>query len=192
MFRRLVWRKEVGPGFGRAVGGTSETDIWLVGDNGHVWNSKGDGNWQMRDPGTDVRMQGVWGTGPDNVYVAPDINYILHWKGQWVKETIGIPLAVTFHEFWGTGPNDLYVAGGGLMHSRGDGTWTTIAIPNETNGIGAISGFGSEIWGLGLSGVVIYSKGDGKWTTENPGLMSSAKDIWVAGPGTSTSSAPER
>jgi hypothetical protein len=74
----------VGPGFARAVGGTSETDVWVVGENHQVWNSKGDGKWQMRDPGTDVRLEGVWGTGPDIVYAAPNINYILHWKGSWV------------------------------------------------------------------------------------------------------------
>jgi hypothetical protein len=181
-FQKLIWRQEPGPTFARAVGGTSETDVWVVGEDHEVWNSKGDGKWERRDPGTDVRLEGVWGTGPNDVYVAPNINYILHWKGSWVKETTGIPLAVVFHEFWGTGPNDVYAAGGGLMHSTGDGTWTTVPIPPETTGIGAITGSGTHVWGLGLAGVVIHNKGDGKWIAEDPGLTSTALDIWAAGP----------
>jgi hypothetical protein len=181
-FQRLIWRKEPGPTFNRAVGGTGEKDVWSVGEYHEVWHSQGDGKWEKRDPGTDVRLQGIWGTGPDDVYIAPNINYVLHWKGSWVKETTGIPLAVVFHEFWGTGPNDVWAAGGGLMHSTGDGTWTTVRIPVETTGIGAITGFGTDVWGLGLVGNVIHNNGDGKWILEKPGLTSTANDIWAAGP----------
>ena len=56
----------------------------------------------------------MWGTGPDNVYLAPNINYMLRWmNGAFVKETSRIPIGVTFHEFWGTRPNNVFVAGGG-------------------------------------------------------------------------------
>jgi hypothetical protein len=181
-FQRLVWRQEPGPTFNRAVGGTGEHDVWSVGEDHEVWHSKGDGKWEKRDPGTDVRLEGVWGTGPDDVYVAPNINFVLHWKGTWVKETSGVPLAVVFHEFWGTGPNDVWAAGGGLMHTTGDGTWTSVRIPADNAGIGAITGFGTHVWGLGLNGYVIHNKGDGNWISEGRNLMSSANDIWAAGP----------
>ncbi|HXU81447.1 MAG TPA: hypothetical protein VN914_08615 [Polyangia bacterium] len=179
-FQKLVWRNEPGPGYNRAIGGSGENDVWVVGDLGEIWNSKGDGVWTRRPADTMDRMNGVWGTGPNDVYVAPNINYILHWKGMWVKETSGIPLAVVFHQFWGAAPDDVYVAGGGLMHTTGNGAWTAVNIPPGTNGIGNVHGYGKDVWGLGLSGLVIHSKGDGKWLSEDPGLMSNPLGIWAA------------
>jgi hypothetical protein len=181
---RLVWQMEVGPLFGEAIGGSGPNDVWVVGANREIWNSKGDGVWMRRDPGSGDRIDGVWGTGPDNVYLAPNINYILRWtNGAFVKETFGIPVGVTFHEFWGTGPNNVFVAGGGLMHTTGDGRWAAVTIPPGTNGIGNVHGFGDEVWGLGLAGLVIRGRAGGTFTAEKPDIPSSVRDIWVVGPG---------
>ncbi len=54
------------------------------------------------------------------------------------------------------------------MHTTGDGRWAAEAIPPGTNGIGDVHGFGDEVWGLGLSGLVIRGRAGGTFTAEKP------------------------
>jgi hypothetical protein len=66
------------------------------------------GTWQQTPSGTTGALVDIWGSGPDDIYVAG--NDLVHFDGkQWSKVALG---ANTFvREVWGSGPKDVFAAG---------------------------------------------------------------------------------
>jgi hypothetical protein len=88
--------------------------------------------WLHMDSGTDWKLRGIWGSGPDDVFVVGDNNsaysgesIILHWDGtSW--EPMDHERRNTLNDVWGRGPDDVYAAGrGGVLHYDGS-QWETI------------------------------------------------------------------
>ncbi|MDD3642113.1 MAG: T9SS type A sorting domain-containing protein [Candidatus Krumholzibacteria bacterium] len=91
------------------IWGSSENDIFAVGDWGLILHYDGDG-WTLIDDRTiypwtaTMNYRGVWGTGPDDVYITASYG-ILHYDGsrlEWQSDLVGTNI-------WGTGPDDIFV-----------------------------------------------------------------------------------
>lgn len=129
-FAPLVWTKTVLPQFlGQSIGGTGETDVWLTGSTGDVYISAGDDVWTRRPTDTEADLYGLWGSGPDNVWVAVNSNFILRWTGKWTHEYQGIKAGHVFYGVGGASATDVYIAGGDILHSMGDGYWSPVILP---------------------------------------------------------------
>jgi hypothetical protein len=178
----LTWVKE-GPTFiGDVIRGTAADDIWVVNKAGSAWHSRGDGMWQYRSPGT-WQLTGVWGSGPNDVYVSVLANFVFHWDGmEWKKQTDGIPIGTTYRTVWGTGAGDVFVAGGSVYRSAGDGRWAGLPHRAGVGPFADIWGSGpSDVWVLGEGGIARW-RGERGWQYEPKPGVRGAVGIWGSGP----------
>jgi len=154
-----------------AVGGTSSSDVFLVGDNATILHGSGT-TWspQNNPAGSTTRLLAVFAVAPMDIYVAGGGNTIMHQGagGGWVTQTV---VGTTeLRGIWGVAGH-LWAVGsaGTILKSTGGGTWSaeTSGTPNELR---AIFGTGAtDVWVVG-DGVVLHSDGGGTWTAAADGV----------------------
>jgi len=102
----------------------------------------------------------------------------------WKLETTGVP-AKDLLGVWGSSSTDIYVvgAGGTILHSTGNGTWTA-QTSNTSENLYAVSGSGpGDVYIVGKNATVLHSTGNGSWTAQNFGVGTTLNDftkLWVA------------
>ena len=102
---------------------------------------------------------GVWGSGPSNVYVGASNGALLRYDGtSWTTvATAAGPLG----RVWGSGPTDVYaLSGGAALH------WNGTSATTESIGFGvtAISGTGaSSVVAVGVGGAAWARQSNGTW-----------------------------
>jgi hypothetical protein len=175
-----------------AVWGSSDRDVWMVGDAGTALHWDGLG-FTVSATGTSVDLRGVWGSGASDVWVVgrtggmSDSPSILHWDGvAWtaVPGTQGLQLNCV----WGAGASDVWAGGdaGALVHWNG-AAWT--AVPSGTSKVlGAIWGASaSDVTAVGDASAIQHWGGT-SWsaaTVIGGGAMKSLHSVWgVGGDGT--------
>jgi hypothetical protein len=124
-----------------------------------------------------IRLESVWGSGPDDVYAVGESGAIYHRKsGTWSFVSTGS--SSTFYGVWGSSASDVYVvsSGGEIWHSPGDDSWTKLALTLP-------AAYG--IWGSGpddiyvacVGGVVMKKTAVG-WTSKQTPTSSTLKTVW--------------
>jgi hypothetical protein len=178
----LLWVKETSMVLGDAINGTGAHDVWVVDGAGNIWHSEGDGTWTSRTAESGWRLTGVWGSGPNDVYVSVRANFVFHWNGAgWAKQTKGIAIGLTFETIWGSGPTAVYMADPSIYHSGGDGQWQGLDVPLGSGPYVGIWGSGAnDVWALGSGGVARWN--GRTWKNESTGEMTGAAAIWGSGP----------
>lgn len=109
--------------------------------------------WEVAFPAEDAGAQsGVWGSGPDDVYVVggfPDQGTIQHFDGtDWSEETVPtVPILVWIYGF---GPDDIWTvgAGGGVLHRSG-GSWEQVDVGTTTDIWGVWGSGPQDVWMVG-------------------------------------------
>jgi hypothetical protein len=189
-----------GPTYVLAFGGSSSDNVWATGTanvaerfDGTVWSSVNQGAPLAEG------AEGVWGSGPDDVWVGAN-DGLRHWNGSaWSVVSTGFDGAVG--AIWGSGPKDVWAVGGmdtaqeNLLHWNGTSWSKSVAVERFP-----------AIWGSGPSDVWVVSQDtpalhwDGKaWTpspskTTTSGLSvwgSGPDDVWIAGGQTQTTTQGE-
>ena len=171
-----------------AVWGSSDRDVWMVGDAGTALHWDGLG-FTVSATGTSVDLRGVWGSGASDVWVVgravgtSDSPSILHWDGAaWtaVPGTEGLELNCV----WGAGASDVWAGGdaGALVHWNG-AAWS--AVPSGTpKFLGAIWGASaSDVTAVGGASAIQHWDGT-SWsaaTVGGGGAMKSLHGVWGAG-----------
>ena len=103
---------------------------------------------------------------------------------RWTTENI---LPASGNAIWGSGPTDVYLVGkmGIILHSTGDGKWTS-QVSGTTADLHAIWGSGaSDVYAAGTEGTIVHSTGDGTWTQQRGGggaIHVHYEGIWGSGP----------
>jgi len=191
------------------IWGSGANDIYATtGTSAGLYHSTGDDVWTpvtLPDqyfgfPAQVRTTRGIWGTGPNEVFVVGSLTYmvdpqtptvgaIFHLKdGAWTVSAANEPL----YQIWGSSPSDLYVIGGvgqSLYHSVGDDMWTRQSVASG-NGPGAV-------WGTDAANVyvitttynrnmgptlVFRSAGSGTWTQDFSIETSETHTMWGSGP----------
>jgi hypothetical protein len=110
---------------------------------------------------TQVSINGVWGSGPNDVWIVGSPDLILHWEGTHLTRSTAhradVPLATkqTLFGVWGSGANDVWTfnAGDSLWHTGGADLWSasrTDAPPPKPSLITAMWGrSANDIWAVG-------------------------------------------
>jgi hypothetical protein len=176
------------------VSGTSDTDVWVVGESGRIthWNGSG---FTEHASGTTATLYGVWPASPSDVWAvggtpaqgssAPN-DVLLHYDGTaWTPSVLPQVLGRAFFKVWGTGSDNLYVVGeyGTIWHRRGSG-WSLEADspPLATGNLTTVSGCGAtEVYAVGGQDVLVS---DGtRWTRANVSLENVVSGVACGSPG---------
>lgn len=121
---------------------------------------------EQPDPEIGRWFLGVWGSGPDDVFVVGQPGLIFHWDGtRWSQEASGTEVALT--DVWGDGTGTVYVTGHeGVILRRQGSSWSAM----ET-------GTDADFFGLGEYRGTILACGR---TDDLPALRQLSGGSWVA------------
>jgi hypothetical protein len=151
------------------VHGTSDDDVWLVGENGRITHFDGS-SFEEHDSGTKATLWGAIAFAPDDAWAVggmvggpatqPD-DVVLHWDGTaWTAITLpGEPLGRAHFKVWGTSSDELFVVGeaGVIWHKRGD-EWLLESEAGLTSGnLTTVHGCGAtDVYAVGGRDVLRY------------------------------------
>lgn len=130
------------------IWGFSNDDIYAVGYrvimhfDGSEWTQK---TFSL------LSLNAVWGSGPQDVYVAGGLGRILHYDGtDWVAMALDQFPYHTFNDIWGSGPDDVYIAGSkGLVHFDGV-EWQMVEAMSDRDL--------KKIWGTGPDNIYVLDR----------------------------------
>jgi hypothetical protein len=141
--------------------GTSDKDVWAVGEQGRIVHWDG-AAFVEHASGTTATLFGVWAAATNDVWAvggtpgagasAPN-DVVLHFDGSsWTPAPPPQALGLSFFKVWGASANDLYVVGeAGVMWHRSGTAWTLESQPPIAAGtLLTVNGCGpNEIYAVG-------------------------------------------
>jgi hypothetical protein len=139
-----------------AVAGTSQSDVWGVGDAGQIIHFNG-ASWTSVPSGTANALLAVWAYSPTEAWAVGNFGAAVHWDGTAWSAVPGFTPRSEASVVWGTGPNDVWAAGNfELEHWDGTG-WKRVEI-GMSGTVTAMSGTGpTDVWAtLGSNRVIHY------------------------------------
>jgi hypothetical protein len=176
------------------VAGTSDTDVWMVGENGRIAHWDGT-SFTPHTSGTTATLYGVWPASTTDVWAVGGTpeggtsqpnDVLLHYDGTgWTPSPLPQTLGRTFFKIWGTGSDNVYVVGeyGTIWHRTGT-TWALEANspPLATGNLTTVNGCSaSEVYAVGGQDVLVS---DGtSWTRANVSLENGVNGVSCASPG---------
>lgn len=163
-----------------AVAGSSESDLWVVGDAGLVVH--GDGrSWRVIPSGTTAPLRGVTAWSPSAAMIVGDGGTILRWNGQAWASVMGA--ASDLRSVAGSSSQDVWIAG--LLSYHWDGSQLVRA--PDIDGATSIWAFpGGDAFAATGSGGCLRLHG-GLWAADSclnwghPSIFAtSPDDIWIS------------
>jgi hypothetical protein len=124
---------------------------------------RGDGSNFDPVPFTGDVLHGVWGSGPNDVWVAPLTGALQHWNGTgWTSSAALGASGQTWHGLSGSGSDDVWVVGDqGLTAHYASGRWAVSRTPTTATLFGVWSARPSTGWLVGGNGTALRWDGDG-------------------------------
>jgi hypothetical protein len=172
-----------------AIGGTSDTDLYLVGPRGHLARYDGASWARMQgEAGARLTMRAALGVGNDGAFAAGSGFWQgARWgvllrqnAGVWTEEAV--PEADAYTGLWAASPTDVFASGIEVGVLRWNGSsWTEMPPPPGSYG-DRYSVWGSsanDVWSAGDGPVWRFS---GAAWTEAGFNVSTATGIWGSGP----------
>ncbi len=147
------------------VHGTSERDVWLVGEGGRITHWDGV-SFQEIASGTDATLFGVWAASPSDVWAvggtpeqaSADNDVVLHWDGSsWSRVSLPSPKGGALFKVWGTSSDNLYIVGekGVIWHKKG-GELALETAPNVIGRLTTVAGCSAtEVYAVGGRDVLV-------------------------------------
>ncbi len=134
-------------------------------------------------------INGLFGTGPDNIWAVGSGGAILHYDGiGW--NGVPSPTSAALFGIHGSGPTDIWAVGGGggtTLHYDGS-TWTAVPNPSMQALRAVWSVAPTSAWAVGALGTVLRYEGSAWKDVSNPTMRTlygvwaaSADDVFVAG-----------
>ncbi len=191
------------PPYAGAIHGTSNADIWAVGDTGHIEHWDGTGWSHFESPGFDDLFD-VFCLTPSNAGAVGAAGYgsrthwntLLNWDGMsWnaLNEGLDPVWGWDIYGVWGSAADDVWAVGNGGKVLRFDGTtWSEIdGDPSAGARLRAVWGLESDdVWAVG-EGTILHWNGS-TWSTVLVDVAgrffldvngTSADDVWIVGDG---------
>jgi len=140
-----------GPGGFKALGGSSGTDLWAVGDADYVGHWDGN-TWTRVETGLkNLNLTGVWASGPNDAWVVGSFQdtgggLTLHWDGKRWARSIG----AHFQAVWGSAPDDVWAVGPRAIAHFDGKAWSFVPPPKGDAGRFP---FFLAVWGSGRDDV---------------------------------------
>lgn len=165
----------------RSIWGTSDADVFAVGDLGTIVHYDGR-SWDTQFCPVSSRLNCVWGTSPSDVFAVGDGGVILHYNGvAWSSMPSGT--TANLAGVWGSSWDNVYAVGASsvILHYDGSG-WSTVDYAPGAN-LTAIHGTSAtNVIVVGnkdyRTGVVLTFDGSTWQKTERSG--ESERSVWVS------------
>jgi hypothetical protein len=124
-----------------AVGGSSVSDLWIVGTHGSAAHSDGT-TWTSANSPDGDWMLSVGGSGPADVWSATYASSsLLHWTGsRWNQVSTG---TTGLKSVWAAATDDAWAVGYSAVHWNGY-QWTSVDVPS-TNSLFSVFGFAPAV-----------------------------------------------
>jgi len=146
----------------RAVWGSSDNDVWAVGDSGALVHFVG-GQYKPVVSPTANPLHGLWGSGPNDIYAVGDRATVLHYDGQtWSRLPIagGETGIGALNSVWGAGPDSVWIVGAdGVVLHRSGGTLTRVNHGATTSLLLSVWGTGNSVYAVGGGGTLLTYDG---------------------------------
>jgi hypothetical protein len=145
-----------------AVWGTSDSNIFAVGDDGVIAHFDGT-SWELMNSGVMRDLDGIWGTSANNVYAVGSSGLILHYDGS-TWENVFSRTTNFLYDVWGTSTDNIYCSDGAYFyHYDGDG-WSQSPYLGSWYSVYAMWGSSpNNIFAFASSGMVYHYVGS-EWT----------------------------
>ena len=117
---------------------------------------------------------------------------IVHFDGTWNElDNTNTNVTDDLYGVWAAGPTDVVAVGGdgsGALWTFNGTTWQSTALATTRSGLRAVSGFGSNVFAVGLGGTILQRK-SGTWSAVASGTTDdlnavhvvSSTQAWAAG-----------
>lgn len=168
--------------------GTSNSDIWAVGEFGTIlhWDGK---DFQKHNSKTTERLTGIWGADAKNIWAIGTKGTVLFWNGtEWTKQSV--ETTVDIQAIWGVNATDVWIVGNKFVRRWDNNNWVSYRIGID---IQSVSGSSStNVWVTNNSGGVWRYNNAGDWYPSVPLpapyetsylnrlWVLAADDVWVA------------
>jgi len=162
------------------VWGSSATDVFIVCDNGEIWQRSG-GSWSLNWTLTGgPPLTAIWGSSATNVYATDCAGNIFFYNGgSWSTNSL-TSITTCFNTIWGDSANDIYAGGfaGAIAHYNGT-AWnnqiTGLGVTISVNGIWGNSG--TNVFAVGSTGTILNYDGTG-WASMVSNTTENIIDVW--------------
>ena len=168
--------------------------MWALGRSGSGESAIGHydgGGWTAVTPApTSSELQGLWGSGPNDVWAVGSAGALVHYDGSSWTELVSSPTSERLTSIWGSGPNDIWAVGfgGTILHFDGAG-WNAVSPAPTTDDVYLVWGTGpDDVWASAAeNGTFLHYDGSG-WSnlgqTPAAGYLSSffgfgPSDTWA-------------
>ncbi len=176
--------------------GTSDTDVWAVGENGRITHYDGT-SFTEHTSGTTATLYGVWAAGPSDVWAvggtpeggtAKPNDVVLHYDGSsWQPSPVPMALGRAYFKVWGTASSNLYVVGelGTIWHRTGT-AWALEANspPLATGNLTTVNGCSaSEVYAVGGQDVLAWDGTSWQRSSVSDTLLNTVNGVSCGSPG---------
>jgi hypothetical protein len=120
------------------------------------------------------RVHGIWGTSPQDFFVAGDIGVARFSSGRW--SVVQDSMMAT--GIWGSSDHDLFSVGwrGHIFHGDGH-SWTRMTSWTREDLASVWGASGSDVFAVGSSGTILHYDGS-KWSFMGSGTNSAVTSVW--------------
>jgi len=195
---RPVWSAENVSGLPSltAVWGSSDGDLWAVGNGPTAEHSTGNGIWQPMNSGINAALNAVWGVDAQHIWAGGAGGNVFFGTGgnAWSSQ---VAASCTVRGLWmrdvNTGFGATDCGGNGQITRFSGGTWTNTLISNAPNPFLAVCGFGQRNVAVGYSAQFYSTDANGGSWSSSSGLftgytghlrgcwLSDLNTVWVVG-----------
>jgi hypothetical protein len=165
----------------RAIWGSSDSDIFAVGDEGTILHFDGS-TWSPMASGTTDTFRDIWGTSSSDVFAVGESGRIVHFDGQTWTTTSSGTIAYLWG-VWGTSSDNVYAVGynGTILNYDGSAWTETTSGEFRTSLIGIWGTSATDIYAVGGLGTVVHYDGT-SWTEVTTGTSESLWRLWGTSP----------
>lgn len=167
--------------------------LYAAGEKGAILTSNDNGkSWDTPQSPAFDRLNDIWASAPDNVYIAGSASRLLHssdgktWRNLFSDKIGQNPFKIygDFFGIWGSSADDLYMVGnlGQLVRSTDGGkTWSATKLSDNTATV-FYSVWGSsatDVFIVGSAGTILHSSDQGKtWTPQASNTKHTLYRVW--------------
>jgi photosystem II stability/assembly factor-like uncharacterized protein len=156
------------PTYLRGVWGSSSTDVFFVGDSGHIFHYNGLNCYTtLEDQLGDIDiLYDVWGASQTDVFaVGGNLGEILHYDGNGWSVMRSTKEPQNLYGIWGYSPTDVFAVGEDGLILRYDGeTWSEMDSGTQWALHGIWGSSSEDIFAVGYAGTILHYDGI-SWTS---------------------------